>query len=60
MSPQESTPSFPETTIRLIAALAKADVRTVRRHLNGEKVKGAALRERIVEAVERVKAEAGG
>lgn len=52
-------PEFPETKVRLIAAIAEADVRTVRRYLKGEAVKGASLRERLAAAVERVRAEQG-
>ncbi len=50
---------FPETKVRLIAAIAEADVRTVRRYLKGETVKGASLRERLSAAVRRVRSEQG-
>lgn len=49
-----------ETDIRLIAARAGADVRTVRRWLANENVRGASLKERLAEARRRVEAERTG
>lgn len=49
-----------EANARLVAGFAGADVRTARRYLNGEPVKGEALKERLAEAVKRAKREQGG
>lgn len=52
-SAMSAAPSLPftETNIHLVAGLACADVRTARRYLRGDAVKGAALREKLAAAV---------
>lgn len=42
-----------EQQVRLVAAFAGADVRTVRKFLEGGEVRGAALRERLEKAVKQ-------
>lgn len=43
-----------EERVRLVAAVAMADPRTVRAYMTGKPVKGAALRERIAAAVKKI------
>lgn len=45
-----------EQQVRLVAAFAGADVRTVRKFLEGGIVRGAALRERLERAVKQADA----
>lgn len=45
-----------EQQVRLVAAFAGADVRTVRKFLEGGEVRGAALRERLEKAVKQAAA----
>jgi hypothetical protein len=49
-----------EQEIRLVAAYAGADVRTVRRWLDSGEVRGAILTERLMSARKRVEAERDG
>ena len=45
-----------EQRVRLVAAFAGADARTVRKYLEGGEVRGAALRERLEKAVKQADA----
>jgi len=45
-----------EANARAVAGLSQCDVRTARRYLEGKAVKGAALRERLVLAANKVRA----
>lgn len=49
-----------EANAKLVAGFSGADVRTARRYLAGEQVKGAGLREKLAAAVERAKREQRG
>ena len=55
MGVMSTAPAFTETEIRYIAADALADLRTVRRALDGEKIKGRVLAERIQAAIDKAK-----
>lgn len=45
-----------EANARAVAGLSQCDVRTARRYLEGEPIKGAALRERLALAANKVRA----
>lgn len=47
---QQPAPVITDAFVRLVAALAQADVRTARRYLEGGAVRGAALVERLATA----------
>lgn len=58
-TPAPAPVALTETDIRMIAALAGADVRTVRRWLAGEAIRGGALKDRLTAAKAKL-ASAGG